>query len=137
MAINNLSTDLLVVTVNGRVISDWGETDPPAKHRPIDPISTMRRGLGGNAIRLDRINSGREFELNVNPGSPDSGYLQGLMNSKANITITFTQVGTLEASIGTEGMFTNDSEVGRGGVTVTDDQYTIQCNTFTQTKGGK
>lgn len=137
MSLNNFSTDLAIVTVNGRIITDFGETDPPFKHRPINQKTTMRQGLGGNATRLDRINPGREFELNLNPGGPDSAYIQGLMNSGANITISFTQVGTLEAIIGSEGMIINDGEVGRGGSTITDDQYLIQCNAFTQTKGGE
>lgn len=135
MAINNYSTDLFLVTVNGRSISDWGETDPPFTCDPIDPKSTLRRGLGGNATRLDRLNPGRTYTLNLNPGSPDSAYIQGLMNSGANVTITHTQVGTLETSVGAEGIFVNDGSIGRGGQTITDDQYIIEVNTFSQTKG--
>jgi hypothetical protein len=135
MALNNYSTDLLVVTVNGRVITDFGESDPPVSHDPIDARSTLRRGMGGNATRLDRINPGRTFTLNLNPGSPDSAYMQGLDNSRANITISVTQVGTLETALGSEGIIVNDGSVGRGGQTITDDQYIIECNAFTQTKG--
>ena len=31
MSLNNFSTDLAIVTVNGRIITDFGETDPPFK----------------------------------------------------------------------------------------------------------
>ena len=35
--LNNFSTDLLVITVNGRIMSDWGETATPVTDEPIDP----------------------------------------------------------------------------------------------------
>jgi hypothetical protein len=135
MALHNLSTDLSVVTVNGRQITDWGETDPPYTDAPIDPSSALRRGLGGNAIRLDRINPGRTVNLYINPGSADSAYLQGLFNSKANITLTFTQIGTLETAVGTEGVMTNDGERGRTGMTITDDQFIMEFNAWTGLRG--
>lgn len=137
MSVNNYGTDGFVVSVNGRQITDWGESDPPYTDGPIDPKSVLRRGLGGNAVRLDRKNPGRTVTLNLNPGGPDSAYLQGLFNSGANITFTETQVGTLEGMVGAEGVITNDGQVGRGGQTVTDDQYIIEFNTWTASKGGE
>lgn len=136
MSLNNFSTDLFVVTVNGRVISDWGETATPFTDAPIDAKSQLRRGQGGNGVRLDRINPGREVNLFLNPGSPDGAFMQGLFNSNANITLSTTQIGTLEASVGTEGVITNDASVGRGGSTVSDDQFIIQFNSWTSAKGG-
>jgi len=136
MSLNNFSTDLFVVTVNGRVIGDWGEAATPFTDAPIDAKSQLRRGQGGNAVRLDRINPGREVNMFLNPGSPDSSFLQGLFNSNANITVSTTQIGTLEASVGTEGAITNDASMGRGGSTVSDDQFIIQFNTWTSAKGG-
>lgn len=136
MALTNFSTDNTVVTVNGRQIKDWGETATPYTDGPIDPTSAIRRGQGGNAIRLDRINPGREVHLFINPGSPDSAYLQGLFNSDANITITFEQVGTLDIATGTEGAIVNDGTRGRGGMTISDDEYILQFNAWTGTKGG-
>jgi len=136
MSINNFSTDLFVVTVNGRVISDWGETATPYTDAPIDQKRQLRRGLGGNAVRLDRINPGRAVSLYLNPGSADSAYLQGLFNAGANITLTKTQIGTLEAAIGTEGLMINDASIGRGGSSITDDQYDFQFNVWNGTKGG-
>ena len=135
MSINNFSTDLFVVTVNGRVISDWGETATPYTDAPIDAKTQIRRGQGGNAVRLNRINPGRAVALYLNPGSPDSAYMQGLFNSGANITVTKTQIGTLEAAIGTEGAIINDASTGRGGSTITDDQYDCEFNVWNGTKG--
>jgi hypothetical protein len=136
MSLNNFSTDLFVVTVNGRIINDWGETATPFTDAPIDAKSQLRRGQGGQAIRLDRINPGREVNLFLNPGSPDSAYMQGLFNSNANITMSTTQIGTLEAAVGIEGVITNDASVGRGGSTVSDDQFIMQFNNWTSAKGG-
>jgi len=137
MSVNNMSADLLVITINGRVINDWGETDPPYNEAPIDVRSTLRRGQGGNAVRLDRINPGRQITINLNPGGADAAYVQGLMNSNATITLSKTQIGTLEAAIGTEGVITNDGPTGRGGgATITDDQFIIEFNTWSGTKGG-
>jgi hypothetical protein len=135
MSLSNFSTDLCVVTVNGRQIKDWGETATPVTDEPIDPAAALRRGQGGNAIRLDRINPGRTVNLFLNPGSSDSAYLQGLYVSNANITYTYTQIGTLETALGAEGVMVNDGQRGRGGMTITDDQFIIEFNTWTASRG--
>lgn len=136
MAINNFSTDLFVVTVNGRVISDWGDAATPFTDAPIDAKRQLRRGQGGNAVRLDRKNPGRAVSLYMNPGSADSAYLHALFNSGANITLSKTQIGTLEAAIGTEGVMINDASMGRGGSTISDDQYDFEFNVWSSGKGG-
>lgn len=139
MALYAYDTANALLTINGRIITDFGQTNPPIQHRPIDPKNTLRRGLGGNAIALRRENNGREMDVYLNPGSPDSAFVQGLLTSNAVITVSFAQVGTLEGFIASEGIVINDGEVGRGGDTeagVTDDQYTFQFNVFSQTKGG-
>lgn len=135
MSLNNFSTDLCVVTINGRQIQDWGDTATPYTDAPIDARSQLRRGQGGNAVRLDRINPGREVNIYLNPGSADSAYVQGLLNSNANITLTFTQIGTLETALGSEGVLVNDGQRGRAGSTITDDQFTIQFNIWEGTRG--
>tara|TARA_R110000772_G_scaffold24212_12_gene64166 strand:- start:2721 stop:3131 length:411 start_codon:yes stop_codon:yes gene_type:complete len=135
--LNNFSTDLLVITVNGRIMTDWGETATPVTDEPIDPKTALRRGQGGNAVRLDRSNPGRRVNLFFNPGSPDSAFMQGLFNSNANITFSSQQIGTLEAAIGTEGAIVNDASVGRGGTTITDDNYILEFNRWTGAKGGE
>lgn len=135
MSLNNFSTDLCVVTINGRQIQDWGETATPYTDAPIDARSQLRRAQGGNAVRLDRINPGREVNVYLNPGSPDSAFVQGLLNSNANITLTFTQIGTLETALGSEGVLVNDGQRGRAGSTITDDQFTMQFNIWEATRG--
>jgi len=135
MALNNYSTDLFTLSINGRIITDFGESDPPYTDEPIDPQTVLRRGMGGKAIRLDRLNPGRTVTVNLNPGSADSAFVQGLMTSKATIVLSKTQIGTLETAIGTEGVIVNDGQVGRGGQTITDDQYIFEFNIWAQSKG--
>ena len=132
----NYSTDGFVFSVNGREITDWGDNATPCNDEPIDPKSVLRRGRGGRAIRLDRLNPGRRVTLQLNPGSPDSAYMQGLFNSNANITVTKTQIGTLEAAVGNEGIITNDGPVGRGAETITDDVFIMEFNVWSGLKGG-
>jgi hypothetical protein len=135
MSLSNFSNELTVVTINGRQIQDWGDTATPYTDAPIDPRSQLRRGQGGNAVRLDRQNPGREVNVYLNPGSSDSAYVQGLLNSNANITLTFTQIGTLETALGSEGVIVNDGQRGRAGSTITDDQFTMQFNIWEATRG--
>lgn len=135
MSLENFSTSNTVITVNGRIIQDFGESDPPYTDEPIDASTALRRGLGGNAIRLDRINPGRRVTLNLNPGSADSAYINGLFLSKANIELTYTQIGTLDAAVGAEGVIVNDGPRGRGGQTITDDQWIFEFNSWTPSKG--
>lgn len=135
MALQNFSTELSVVTVNGRRIQDWGDTATPYTDAPIDARSQLRRGQGGSAVRLDRINPGRTVTLYLNPGSADSAYMQGLFNSGANITLSFTQIGTLETAVGAEGVIVNDGQRGRAGSTISDDQFIIEFNSWTASRG--
>ena len=135
MSLANFSTDLTVVTLNGRQLTDWGENTTPYTDEPIDPASALRRGLGGNAVRLNRKNPGRRVNLYLNPGSPDSAYVQGLFNSNANITLSFTVIGTLENAIGTEGVIVNDATRSRAGMTISDDPWTIEFNGWTGLRG--
>jgi hypothetical protein len=137
MPLNDFSTDLNTVTVNGRIMTDWGDSDPAITEDDIDPQSVLRRGQGGNAVRLDRINPGKSVVLNLNPGSADSAFMQALLNSKATIVYGRTQVGTLETVLGTEGAIVSKGQVGRGGQTITDDQYTIEFNGWVESAGGE
>jgi len=137
MALVNITTENTVVTVNGREITDWGEAESPVTEEPIDAKTTIRRGMGGNAARLDRINPGRRVTLSLNPGGADSAFMQGLFNSNANITYTRTVIGTLENSVGSEGAIVNDGAVNRAGAaSISDDVFIMEFNAFTGLKGG-
>lgn len=137
MSLNNFSNDNTVVTVNGRQLTDWGMAEQPYTDEPIDPSSTLLRAQGGNAVRLDRANPGRRVTVYLNPGSADSAYMQGLFNSRANITLSYQQIGTLETALGAEGVIVNDGTRGRAGTTsITDDQFIMEFNSWTASRGG-
>lgn len=136
MSLHNYGPDSFVLTINSRVITDFGETASPFQDAPIDAKRQVRRGQGGRAVRLDRINPGRSVNVYLNPGSPDSSYLQALFKSGGQITLAYQQVGTLESAVGTEGVVTNDAANNRAGTTISDDQYTLEFNTWTASKGG-
>lgn len=137
MALANITTENTVITVNGRQLTDWGEAENPVTEEPIDPSTTIRRGMGGNAVRLDRINPGRRVTLSLNPGGADAAYMQGLFASKANITYSRTVIGTLENSLGIEGAIINDGAIERGGGTsISDDVFIMEFNNFTTLRGG-
>jgi hypothetical protein len=74
--------------------------------------------------------------LNIQPGSPDSAFINGLYISKADITLGVKQVGTREGAIGSEGMVTSIGSRGRGGQTITDDAVTFEFNIWSSTSGG-
>lgn len=137
MSLANYGNDGNVTTINGRQITDFGETASPVQESPIDPKRVLRRGQGGHAVKLERNNPGRAVNMYLNPGSPDSAYVQGLFNSGAVITYSRQQIGTLEGVIGTEGVVINDGTTNRGGTTISDDQYTIEFNGWTELKGGE
>lgn len=136
MSLANFGPDNSVLTINGRVISDFGENASPYSDSPIDAKVQLRRGQGGKAVRLNRINPGRAVSIYLNPGSPDSAYVQGLFNSNANITASWTQIGTLEAAIGTDGVIVNDAANSRAGTTISDDQFNFEFNVWNATRGG-
>lgn len=137
MALQNYGPDGSVLTINGRLIDDFGETASPFTHAPIDPKTQLRRGQGGRGVRLDRKNPGRSASIFLNPGGAQSAYVQGLFNSGANISISWTQIGTLEAAIGTDGVIVNDAASNRAGSTISDDQFDFQFNVWTESKGGE
>lgn len=137
MALRNINTENTVIVVNGYTLTDWGEADNPCTEEPIDETSTIRRGMGGNAVRLDRINPGRRVTLSLNPGGRDSAFMQALMNSRTNVTYARTTIGTLESAIGSEGAIVNDGNIERaGGATISDDVFIMEFNAFTTLRGG-
>ena len=137
MSVENYGNDLFVTTINGRIMTDWGQAPTPFTDSPIDPRRSLIRGQGGNAITTSRSNPGRTVEVLFMPGGPDSAYMQGLFNSGAIIELSREQVGTLESAIGIEGVIVNDAPVGRGGTTITDDGFTIEFNIWDGLKGGE
>lgn len=134
---NNFSPSNTDFRINGREITNWGTASPPLNIEYIDAQGNLIRGEGGGAVALYRDNPGVRVTVNLLPGSPDSAYLKGLKNARANLTFSHTVIGTLEAGVGTEGIFTNEGPMGRAGTsTVSDDVYIMEFNTEDSSKGG-
>lgn len=133
MALYDFSVSNYILTINARVIEDFGSSETPVTFDPIDAKSQLRRGQGGNAVRLDRINPGITVNIFLNPGSPDSAFMRGLYDSYATVSVGAQQVGSTEAFLGTEGVIVNIGQVGRAGSTVTDDNYIIELNSWSIT----
>lgn len=135
MALHLFSVPNTVVTVNGRELTQWGQADPPVTESPIDAKSAVIRGLGGDAVRLDRVNPGRSVQINLIPGGSDASYMQALFASGANVVYIRTIIGTLENAFGDEGAIVNDGPTGRAGATsITDAQFTMEFNKWVEAK---
>lgn len=123
--------------INGGEITDWGQASPPLTIEPIDAMGTLIRGQSRGSVRLDNDNHGWRVTVNVLPGSPNSAMLSGLRKSKANLTFSHTVISTLEAAVGSEGMFTNIGQLGRAGNSaVSDDQYIMEFTAADLFQGG-
>jgi hypothetical protein len=133
MPLPNFSTENSILTINGRSIQDWGNTDPPYSHEQIDDKESLRRGMGGAAVRYRRINEGWRQTINLNPGSDDSLYLQGLYNAGAVISASYVTLGTLEGAVFSEGVMVRCKSVSRAGPALGDDTFVIEYNIGAQT----
>lgn len=136
MADSNYSTDNMVVNINGRPYTQWGQ-GVPVSDTEIDPDGTLIRGLGGRIIRFDRTNPGRQVTINLAPGSPDSAEMQKLRNQRANINFGQTQVSTLESKLGTKGMIVSKGQSDRGDENFSDDTYVMVFGVWVETAGGE
>lgn len=135
LRINSFDTENTIVIVNGRSLTDWGDTDPITETL-TNAKRTIKQGMGGNAVVLERINQLFEVRLRLLPGGADSSFLAGLFNSGAVVSYNRKQVGALETVIAFEGVITNLGDNTRAGAEdITDDEYVLQFNGVTIQKG--
>ena len=136
MSLPNYTTPTLVVTVNGRRITQWGNDEQPFTNAPIDPKRQLVRGQGGGAIVTGRNNPGREVRLKLMPGSSDSKYMNALdLAGIVNIVLTYQILGVGEGATGLEGVIVNDESVDRGGPNPSNDVFVLQFNRWGAMKG--
>lgn len=132
------TTENTVVTVNGRMISDWGTEDTPINEENIDPKRVLVRGLGGSAAVLERKNAGKRVTLNLMVGSADSAFMQGLFLSGATITYTRSQIGAIDGCVCSEGVIVTENPVSRGGASSQgSDTYVMEFNVSASSRGGE
>lgn len=137
MSLINFSIEDSVVTVNGRVIRNWAESDGCVTEEPVNNKITVTQGLGGQAYFSKRPKEGWRVTIRVLPGSSDAAFLMGLYNSTATIMYARYQVSTLDGAVGTDGKIERVNATTRvSASTVSPDEFVIFFNTLTQSKGG-
>ncbi len=124
-----------ILVINGRIIKEFGEADEPVRSSPVNDHHGLKRGQGGTAVMLSRINPGRTLEVSVMPGSSDSAFLAGLLTSGKQITASWTTIGTGEKIVYDEGVPVNISDIGRGGYSPSDDVYRYDFNKYIPVMG--
>lgn len=131
------STDNTVITVNGRLITDWSAEGTPIAEEPINQKRNLMIGQGGNGLVMERKAQGYRVTLSLNPASADAAFLNSLSNSGATIAYTRNQLGALESIIATEGVITGEQSVGRGGAdNASPVTYVMEFVHFVALKGG-
>ncbi len=119
-----------ILIINGRKISEFGESETPVRFASVNPKRQFKRGQGGTVLKLTRINPGRTLTVAVMPGSKDSAYLSGLWQSGDDIEAQWVVMGTDEKIVISEGIATDLDEISRGGMNPSDDVYTYDFNKF-------
>lgn len=136
MGLPNFSIGNSLLELNGGEINDWGQTDPAVTFEYIDPAAVLRKGLGGKGLRIDSVAQGVRVTLNLNPGGTDSATVNGYLNSKEDMTLSHTALGTLETLVLTEGAVVNRGTIGRYGNNISDDQYILEFIVDVTSLGG-
>ena len=132
------TTENTAVTVNGRLITDFGTAEQPITEEFINPKRTLVQGVGGNAVVLERKKHGLRLTLSLMAGSPDSAFMHGLYMTGGTVTYGRMQVGSADLVGATEGVVVNESAITRGGASsISDDVYVIEFNSCTSMRGGE
>jgi hypothetical protein len=133
----NYSSPNCVLTINGRQISEYGQSTSPVAIDQLNDKNTLVQGMNGNAIKYTRINEGYSLVVELLPGSSDANFLSALyQDPDADISAVYVTLSTLETVTLTEGVFLNQGSLGRGGEDVSDDTFTFQFNIGVKTLGG-
>lgn len=113
--------------VFGIPIDDFGDTDPPFTIEELEQRATLKRGIGGNTLRLDNKTRPKRLTINLMPGSIQARQLIAAEKSGADCTFVCQQIGTNERVAGFDGVMTQRGSMGRGGKTsITDDQFVFE-----------
>lgn len=135
MSLSNYAVKNTIIQINLKLIEDLGESETPVKLTAFDPVRGIKRGMGRSALIWERMNGGRKLTLAVMPGSPTSGFLSGLYESGAIVSFTETVVGTGEVIACDEGVCVDIEDIDRAGVSISDDVYAFEFNTWYQKMG--
>lgn len=117
------------LSINGITIGSLGDVDPPIVIEDIEPRSTLKRGTGGQSVRLDNVTRAKRLTIHLLPGSDEARQLIALDKSRVDFFGMFNQSGTGESIVFFDGIMVNRGQLGRGGKTnVSDEQFIFEFN---------
>ena len=129
MSVADLSVENTIIVITGvGVLDDWGRTDPPFTVEQIDDSAVLGRGLGGNAFRFHRKNSGLRVTVNLMPGSPQALALQAQVTAKSEVSGSYASIAGLEGAVFGEGVVTRGKSMARGGPGLNDATFVMEFN---------
>lgn len=134
MTMHRYGADGANLVVFGIPINNFGDTDPPITIEDIENRATLKRGIGGRAVRLDNQTRPKRLTINLLPGSDEVRQILAVEKSGVDATFSFSQSGTNERVVGFDGVLTTRGNMGRAGkTTVSDEQFVFEFNDSEET----
>lgn len=134
MTMHRYGADGANLVVFGIPINNFGDTDPPITIEDIENRATLKRGIGGRAVRLDNQTRPKRLTINLLPGSDEVRQILAVEKSGVDATFSFSQSGTNESVVGFDGVMTTRGSMGRAGkTTVSDEQFVFEFNDSEET----
>ncbi|MCR9028329.1 hypothetical protein NXA99_07250 [Citrobacter amalonaticus] len=134
MTMHRYGADGANLVVFGIPINNFGDTDPPITIEDIENRATLKRGIGGRAVRLDNQTRPKRLTINLLPGSDEVRQILAVEKSGVDATFSFSQSGTNERVVGFDGVLTTRGSMGRAGkTTVSDEQFVFEFNDSEET----
>lgn len=134
MTMHRYGADGANLVVFGIPINNFGDTDPPITIEDIENRATLKRGIGGRAVRLDNQTRPKRLTINLLPGSDEVRQILAVEKSGVDATFSFSQSGTNERVVGFDGVMTTRGSMGRAGkTTVSDEQFVFEFNDSEET----
>ena len=136
MALSNINPNNCILIVNGRRLTEWGTSDSPISITTMNPKREMIECQNGDAIVAERAVQMFEITVNLKQHSADSSFMSAIYNSSGGqAAVSYTTMNTGESFFSDEGIVVNIGDSDRGGVSASDDTYTMQFNDNVFTRG--
>lgn len=129
----NVPIESVRLTINGRVISDWGDTDPPVEISEA-ALANIKRGQGGRSVGATIKNQERTLTIHLLLGGEDVAFIEGLILSGSLVCeISYDNLPFNIAGAG-QGLLTTTGAISGGGDTpTTDKSYTFALSNWVGT----
>jgi hypothetical protein len=103
-----------IFILNLRKLTQWSADDSPTQGETMEDLRDIEIQHGGGAIIIERVSSGWQSTISLQPGTKDSSFCSGLYISGELLEAEMTTVGTGEAIIMSGGVMTKLGPVDRG-----------------------